>query len=222
MSYIAENLAKVREHLPEHVQLVAVSKFHPTQDVLEAYNAGQRIFGESRMQELVAKNEELPKDIIWHFIGNLQTNKVKAIVPFVDTIHSVDSWRLLNEIGKQAERIERPIKCLLEIHIAEEETKQGLSVDECKALLNENDWLSLGFAQIVGVMGMATFTEDMSIVRNEFRKLKSFFDELKQTIFAEKDDFCEISMGMSSDYEVAIEEGATLVRVGSSIFGARV
>lgn len=218
---IADNLNAIRKKLPKHVRLVAVSKFHSGGDVLEAYNAGQRVFGESRMQELAVKHEALPKDIEWHFIGNLQTNKVKSIAPFINTIHSVDSWRLLNEIGKQAERVARPIKCLLEVHIAQEATKQGMTFDECRDLLSQNDWKKLEFVEIVGVMGMATFTEDEPVIKGEFQKLKSFFDELKQTFFKEKDTFCEISMGMSSDYEIAIEEGATLVRVGSSIFGVR-
>lgn len=221
MGSVADNLKKVKDNLPKHVRLVAVSKFHPEGDLLEAYNAGQRVFGESRMQELTAKNDALPKDIEWHFIGNLQTNKVKSIVPFIDTIHSVDSWRLLQEIGKQAEKIARPIKCLLEVHIAQEETKQGMTFSECRDLLNQNDWKSLEYVKFAGVMGMATFTDDHSVIREEFRKLKSFFEELKQTFFEANESFCEISMGMSNDYEIAIEEGATLIRVGSSIFGVR-
>ena len=196
MSQIADNLKKISETLPKHVSLVAVSKFHPEADILEAYDAGQRVFGESRVQEMVAKQESLPKDIVWHFIGNLQTNKVKYIIPFVDTIHSVDSWKLLSEIGKQTAQNERSVKCLLEIHIAKESTKQGMTIDECRNMLIEKDWQGLEFVKIAGVMGMATFTDDVSVVRDEFKALKSFFEELKQTFFGKDDGFCEISMGM--------------------------
>lgn len=222
MSTIADNLLSIKQDLPSSVNLVAVSKFHSNDDILEAYNAGQRIFGESRMQELTQKYETLPTDISWHFIGNLQSNKVKNIVPIVDMIHSVDSWKLLSEINKQAAKMNRIVKCLLEIHIAQEETKQGLSFDECKDLLKENDYKDLTHIQIAGVMGMATFTENEVVIKNEFKSLKSFFDELKNDYFAENNYFREISMGMSNDYKLAIEEGATLIRVGSSIFGARI
>ena len=218
---ISDNLHKIKEALPETVKLVAVSKFHPVEAIQKLYDTGQRVFGESRMQEVDQKYNKLPQDIEWHFIGHLQTNKVKAIIPYIHTIHSVDSWKLLQEIDKQATRVNKRICCLLEIHIAEEESKYGLSFDACRQMLNEGLWKQLKYAYIGGVMGMATFTDNVDLIRTEFRSLKLFYDKLKADYFQDFDSFSEISMGMSDDYEIAVEEGATIVRVGSSIFGQR-
>ncbi|MDH6353737.1 pyridoxal phosphate enzyme (YggS family) [Dysgonomonas sp. PH5-45] len=218
---ITENLNGILATIPHGVKLVAVSKFHPASAAKEAYDAGQRIFGESRMQEVVQKSPQLPADIEWHFIGHLQTNKVKSIVPFTHTIHSVDSWKLLQEIEKQAQLAGREINCLLEIHIAQEESKYGLTFDTCKTLLETENWRELKYAKIAGVMGMATNTDNESVIRSEFRALKEYFNQLKQSYFKEFDYFREISMGMSHDYQIAIQEGATMVRVGSLIFGNR-
>ena len=218
---ISDNLHKIKETLPETVKLVAVSKFHPVEAIQKLYDNGQRVFGESRMQEVDLKHSQLPQDIEWHFIGHLQTNKVKAIVPYVHTIHSVDSWKLLQEIDKQATSVNKRICCLLEIHIAEEDSKYGLSFDTCRQMLDEDLWKQLKYAYIGGVMGMATFTDNVDLIRTEFRSLKLFYDELKADYFHDFDSFSEISMGMSDDYKIAVEEGATIVRVGSSIFGQR-
>ncbi|MFR9166046.1 MAG: YggS family pyridoxal phosphate-dependent enzyme [Dysgonomonas sp.] len=219
---IAENLDKIKQTLPQGVKLVAVSKFHPVKDISEAYDAGQRAFGESRMQEVDQKQSLLPKDIEWHFIGHLQTNKVKKIVPYVNTIHSVDSWKLIEEIEKQASVFNVSVNCLLEIHIAQEESKYGFNFESCRCFLKDNDWKSLQNVKIAGVMGMATDTDDLDQVRNEFRSLKKFFDELKNEHFTGYKHFKEVSMGMSHDYKIAIEEGATIVRIGTSIFGERI
>ena len=218
---VADNLNRITKDLPAEVKLVAVSKFHPAEAIMQAYDAGQRIFGESRMQELDTKQPQLPEDIEWHFIGHLQTNKVKAIVPYVHTIHSVDSWKLLSEIDKHATAIERPVCCLLEVHIAQENAKYGFSFENCRQFIADNDWKRCKFAYLGGVMGMATFTEDKNQIRAEFRKLKMFFDELKNNHFFNDNRFTEISMGMSNDYQIAVEEGSTMIRVGSSIFGER-
>lgn len=220
MNNIAEHIQKIKASLPANVTLVAVSKFHPAEALMEAYEAGQRIFGESRAQELVAKEKVLPKDIEWHFIGTLQTNKVKDIAPFIHTIHSIDSLKLLQEVNKQAEKHGRIIRVLLEIHVAEEETKHGLTPDECRALL-DSDLSNLRHVQIGGLMGMATFTDDMERVRSEFRRLSSLFHELKEHYFANQPEFKDLSMGMSHDYHIAIEEGSTMVRIGTDIFGER-
>lgn len=222
MGTIAQNLEQVRCHIPPSVQLVAVSKFHPEEAVREAYDAGQHVFGESRAQELVRKYEALPKDIEWHFIGHLQTNKVKYVVPCVSIIHSVDSERLLREIEKSAAEIGRRVSCLLEIHVAQEESKYGFSVDECRAMLSSLDRASLPHVCIRGVMGMATYTDDEVAVRSEFARLRSAFDAFRSEFFAGDPDFSILSMGMSGDYTIAIEEGSTMVRVGSSIFGERI
>lgn len=218
---IAENLASIRQQTPQHVTLVAVSKTKPNEAILQAYGAGQRIFGENRVQELQDKQPALPKDIEWHMIGHLQSNKVKYIAPFVRLIHGVDSFKLLKEINKQAAKNERIIDCLLQFHIATESTKFGLSLEEAQELLASQEFQDLANARIVGVMGMATFTSDQNLVRNEFSSLKSIFDELKSRFFADHPSFKTISMGMSGDFQLAIEEGSTMVRVGSSIFGAR-
>ncbi|WP_029904626.1 YggS family pyridoxal phosphate-dependent enzyme [Prevotella sp. 10(H)] len=218
---ISENLHVIKDRLPAGVKLVAVSKFHPVEAIRIAYEAGQHIFGESRMQEISQKYPLLPQDIEWHFIGHLQTNKVKSIIPYTHTIHSVDSWKLLSEIEKYASRIGKRIRCLLEIYIAQEDAKYGLSFDECRQLLAGEQWREFNFAYIGGVMGMASNVEDENQIRKEFKSLKLFFDEIKNDYFSDNNDFCEISMGMSGDYKIAIEEGSTMIRVGSSIFGDR-
>ncbi|MBR5777540.1 MAG: YggS family pyridoxal phosphate-dependent enzyme [Bacteroidales bacterium] len=218
---IKEQLATVKSTLPTTTRLIAVSKTKPVEDLQQAYDAGQRVFGENKALEMRDKHEVLPKDIEWHFIGHLQTNKIKYIVPFVSLIHSVDSLNLLKEINKEAAKKGRAIDCLLQFHIASEDTKFGLDYTEAEALLNSEEYASMENIRIVGVMGMATFTNDTDKVRAEFRNLKTIFDKLKEKYFADSDSFKEISMGMSDDYKIAIEEGSTLVRVGSAIFGAR-
>ncbi|MGB4413394.1 MAG: YggS family pyridoxal phosphate-dependent enzyme [Paludibacter sp.] len=218
---IRNNLQSVRKHIPAHVQLVCVSKFHPDEAVLEAYHAGERIFGESKVQEMCGKYERLPKDIRWHFIGHLQTNKIKFIIPFVELIHGVDSYKLLVEINKQAEKANRIVNCLLQIHIAKEETKFGFSPEELLEILDSGKWKTLGNVNICGLMGMATFTDNKNQVRAEFKNLKELFDAVKTTYFASDSSFKELSMGMSDDFELAIEEGSTMVRIGSLIFGLR-
>jgi len=219
---IAENLQAVRSTLPEGVQLVAVSKFHPVEALREAYDAGQRVFGESHVQELVAKHDVLPQDIEWHFIGHLQTNKVKQLAPFVSLIHAVDTFKLLKEIDRQAERAGRTIRCLLQVHVAQEETKFGFTPDELREFLNEGDWRQLAHVQICGLMCMATNTDDEAQIDREFALVESLFRELKARHFAQDDTFRELSMGMSDDYPIALRHGATLVRVGSRIFGQRI
>ncbi len=218
---IKENIQKYNNQLPEKVKLVAVSKTKPNSFVLEAYNAGQRIFGENKVQDLTAKQPELPSDIIWHFIGHLQRNKVKFIAPFVNTIHAVDSLRLLKEINKQAVINNKTINCLLQFHIAEEETKFGLNMQEAKEILKNDDFKNLRNIKISGLMGMATYTQDKEQIRKEFRNLKNYFNQLKSDYFKENTEFKEISMGMSGDYKIAIEEGSTMIRIGTDIFGAR-
>ena len=219
---IQANLKEVLDQLPEGVRLVAVSKFHPNEAIEEAYKVGQRIFGESREQELSTKHETLPKDIEWHFIGHLQTNKVKYIAPYIAMIHAVDSYKLLAEIDKQAAKYNRVIPCLLEIHIAQEESKYGFTFDTCRQMLEEGGWKQLKHVCIAGVMGMGTNTDDEKEVEKEFRSLTDFFRSLKQDYFSQTDSFKEISMGMSHDYQIAIKCGTTLVRVGSKIFGERI
>ncbi len=219
---IQANLKEVLDQLPEGVRLVAVSKFHPNEAIEEAYKVGQRIFGESREQELSTKYETLPKDIEWHFIGHLQTNKVKYIAPYIAMIHAVDSYKLLAEIDKQAAKYNRVIPCLLEIHIAQEESKYGFTFDTCRQMLEEGGWKQLKHVCIAGVMGMGTNTDDEKEVEKEFRSLTDFFRSLKQDYFSQTDSFKEISMGMSHDYHIAIKCGTTLVRVGSKIFGERI
>lgn len=218
---IQENLNIVRATVPSNVTLIAVSKTKPVSDLQEAYDAGQRIFGENKALEMRDKHQVLPDDIKWHFIGHLQTNKIKYIAPFVTLIHAIDSLSLLEAVNKEAVKNNRIIDCLLQFHIAQEDTKFGLDIEEAKALLESDSFKDLKNVNIVGVMGMATFTDDAAQVRNEFKNLKNIFDTLKENYFADKDSFKEISMGMSDDYPIAIEEGATMVRVGSKIFGAR-
>ena len=221
MSSIVENLKEIAGSLPEGVKLVAVSKTKPVEAIVEAYEAGQRVFGENRVQELAEKYEVLPKDIEWHMIGHLQTNKVKYMAAFVSLIHGVESLKLLETIDKEGKKHDRVIPCLLQFYIASEETKFGLDMEEAKALLESADYKNMKNVKIVGVMGMATNTDDEVQVRREFHHLKENFDELKTTYFAENPEFKELSMGMSGDYRLAVEEGSTMVRVGSSIFGAR-
>jgi PLP dependent protein len=218
---IASDLKRIYDQIPAHVKLVAVSKTKPNAVVMEAYEAGQRLFGENKAQELISKQPQLPADIQWHFIGHLQTNKVKYLAPFVAMIESVDSLKLLNEVNKQAVKNNRRINCLLQFHIAEEDTKYGLSLDEARELLQHNQFSQLNAISVCGVMGMATFTDDLEQVRREFKQLRSIFDLLKRDFFIKKHEFREISMGMSGDYLIAIEEGATIVRIGSLIFGER-
>jgi pyridoxal phosphate enzyme (YggS family) len=221
MGTIAENLQEVRKEIPAHVTLVAVSKTKPNEAILEAYEFGERIFGENRVQELADKWEALPKGIEWHMIGHLQSNKVKYIAPFVSLIHAVDKDKLLYEIDKEAKKNNRVIRVLLQFHIADEDTKFGLSLDEAEELLESERFRELKNIEVAGVMGMATFTEDENQVRKEFQTLKSTFDKLKSAYFSSTPSFKEISMGMSGDYRIAIEEGSTMVRIGSSIFGTR-
>lgn len=221
MSRIQEEIQTIKAGLPEGVRLVAVSKFHPIEAIQEAYEGGQRIFGESKVQEMTQKHDALPKDIEWHFIGHLQTNKIKYMAPYVALIHGVDSYKLLAEINKQASKAGRIIPCLLQIHIAQEETKFGFSTDECLDMLEEGNWRTLEHIQIAGVMGMATNTEDEAQIRREFSTLSALFRRIKETYFKEVPAFKEISMGMSDDYQLAVTEGSTLVRIGSRIFGVR-
>lgn len=218
---IKENLASIKAALPEHVTLIAVSKTKPICDLQEAYEAGQRIFGENHALEMRDKHEALPADIQWHFIGHLQTNKIKYIIPFVSLIHSIDTANLLEAVNKEAKKHDRVVDCLLQFHIANEETKFGFSIEEATAVLDSNSFKLMENVRICGVMGMATFTNDQAEIHEEFHHLKEIFERLKQRYFAEQPQFKEISMGMSDDYPIAIEEGATLIRVGSKIFGAR-
>ena len=218
---ISQNIVQLKASLPANVTLVAVSKFHPAEALMEAYNAGQRVFGESRAQELTAKQQVLPGDIEWHFIGPLQSNKVKDIAPFIHTIHSIDSLKLLQEVNKQAAKNNRIIRVLLEIHVAQEETKHGLSPDECRELLQNEQLAELGNIQICGLMGMATYTDDIALIEQEFHILHELFSELKAIYFIGNDNFAVLSMGMSHDYPVAIRQGSTMIRVGTSIFGER-
>lgn len=218
---ISNNLSAVRKNIPADVQLVCVSKFHPDEALLEAYETGERIFGESKVQEMCGKYERLPKDIQWHFIGHLQTNKIKYIVPFVELIHGVDSYKLLVEIDKQAAKINRVVSCLLQIHIAQEETKFGFSPEELLDTLRAGEWQSLQHVKICGLMGMSTFTDTKIQVKAEFRELKTLFDQIKNDYFAQEPAFKNLSMGMSDDFQLAIEEGSNMVRVGSLIFGNR-
>lgn len=214
---IAEKLLQIKQELPDHVTLVAVSKTKPVSDIQEAYDAGHRIFGENKIQEMTQKWEKLPKDIHWHMIGHVQRNKVKYMAEFVSLIHGVDSLKLLKEIDKQAKKHNRNIPCLLQVHIAEEDTKFGFDETELVALTKDPEFLQLENIKIEGLMGMATFTDDQKQVSREFKSLKKLFDRLKQDL----PDIKVLSMGMSGDYKIAIEEGSTMVRIGSSIFGAR-
>lgn len=214
---IADHLNTIRKSIPETVTLVAVSKTKPNADILEAHEAGQRIFGENKIQEMTQKWEDLPKDIEWHMIGHVQTNKVKYMAEFVSLIHGVDSFKLLKEINKQAKKYDRVIPCLLQIHIAEEDTKYGLDEAELFEIIASDDFISLKNIEVIGLMGMATFTNNEEQVRREFSALKSLFDKAANELV----NLTTLSMGMSGDYKIAIEEGSTMVRIGSSIFGGR-
>jgi len=221
MPDIGGNISFLKTQLPSYVKLVAVSKTKPASDIILAYNAGQRIFGENRVQELLNKKDLLPNEIQWHLIGHLQTNKVKSIVPYISVIQSVDSYRLLSVINAEAEKISRVVDCLLQIHIASEETKFGFSLEELNESLQSDDFQNLKNVRICGVMGMATFTSDTKQIKQEFAFLKKCFDSLKISFFSSMQYFSEISMGMSGDYEIAVQEGSTMVRIGSLIFGER-
>jgi len=218
---VKENLEKIRKTIPSGVLLVAVSKTKPVEDIQEAYDAGQRVFGENHALEMRDKHEVLPKDIDWHFIGHLQTNKIKYIISFAKMIHSIDTFNLLQAVNKEAVKHNVVVDCLLQFHIAEEETKFGLDMNEANEILQSDVYKAMKNVRICGVMGMATNTDDMTQVRKEFKHLKEIFTTLKSKYFADCDWFKEISMGMSHDYPIAIEEGSTMVRVGSKIFGER-
>ena len=221
MSSIAENISILQQQLPSDVKLVAVSKTKPVSDIIDAYNSGQRYFGENRVQELLNKKDLLPNDIEWHLLGHLQSNKVKSVVPFIRMIQSVDSYKLLNTLNSEASKIGRVIDCLLQIHIATEQTKFGFTMLELCENLKSDNVLNLKNIRICGVMGMATFTSDNHQVRNEFGYLKDCFHSLKSDFFNSSAFFTEISMGMSGDYKIALEEGSTIIRIGSLIFGER-
>ncbi len=218
---IKTNIITFKQSLPEGVKLVAVSKTKTPDEIMEAYNTGHRVFGESKAQEVLPKHEALPKDIEWHMVGHLQTNKVKYIAPFIALIHSVDSLKILKVINKEGRKNDRVIPCLLQIHIADESSKFGMDYEECCRLLESEAFRDMEHVEIKGLMGMATFTDDHEKVRNEFRQLKKYFEEIKQQYFAGNDAFREVSMGMSDDYRLGIDEGSTMVRVGSAIFGGR-
>ena len=219
---VADNLRKVQANIPQGVQLVAISKFHPNEYIQAAYDAGQRVFGESHEQELAKKVTSLPKDIKWHFIGHLQTNKVKYIAPYISMIEAVDSLKLLKEINKQAAKNNRVINILLELHIAEEETKYGLTLDACRDLLKAGEWREMKNVQICGLMMMASNVDDEAQIRKEMTTAADFFDEVKATYFPDAPQFCERSWGMSHDYKIAVQCRSTMVRVGTAIFGPRV
>ena len=208
--------------MPDGVRLVAISKFHPNEYIEAAYEEGQRIFGESHEQELAKKVETLPKNIEWHFIGHLQTNKVKYIAPYIAMVEAVDSLKLLKEINKQAAKHDRVVKVLLELHIAEEETKYGLTLDACRQLLEKGEWREMKHVQICGLMMMASHIDDEAQIASEFDTAANFFDKVKKKYFADDDAFCERSWGMSHDYQIAVKHGSTMVRVGTTIFGPRV
>lgn len=220
-SSIKENYLRIKETIPDDVTLVAVSKFNPAESILEVYNCGQRVFGESKVQELTGKYAELPKDIQWHFIGHLQTNKVKYIVPFVSLIHSIDSAKLFTEVAKTAAKENKTVDVLLQIHIAEEQTKYGFTPEECFQLLFDGSIKESENIRIRGLMGMATYTDDEVQIRSEFRVLMGLYNKLKESIFKDSDHFDTRSFGMSDDYKIAISEGSDMVRIGSSIFGER-
>ena len=219
---VRESIRQILSELPKGVKLVAVSKFHPNEYIEAAYQEGQRVFGESREQELAKKVVSLPKDIQWHFIGHLQTNKVKYIVPYISMIEAVDSLKLLKEINKQAEKCNRDVDVLLELHLAKEETKSGFDLDECRALLESGEWRQLTHVHIRGLMMMASFVDDENQIREEMMQASDFFNEVKEKYFHDDPLFCERSWGMSHDYQIAIECHSTMVRIGTSIFGPRV
>ncbi|WP_333680203.1 YggS family pyridoxal phosphate-dependent enzyme [Prevotella pectinovora] len=219
---VAGKLREVKSSIPEGVTLVAVSKFHPNEYIEAAYAEGQRVFGESHEQELSKKYDTMPKDIQWHFIGHLQTNKVKYIAPYISMVDAVDSLKLLKEINKQAAKHDRVIDVLLELHIAQEATKYGLTIDACRQLLDDGEWRNLNNVRICGLMMMASNTDDENQIRSEFMQAAEFFDEVKAKYFADSAAFCQRSWGMSHDYKIAVECRSTMVRVGTTIFGPRV
>ncbi len=221
MADIRSNIIALRRQMPSSVKIVAVSKTKPSGLIMEAYEAGQRIFGENRVTELISKREQLPSDIEWHMIGHLQSNKVKQLISNVTLIHSVDTFRLLETISKESEKAGLVTDCLLQFHIAEEDTKTGFTLIEAEEMLGSQGFKSLKSVRICGVMGMATYSDDPDKVRGEFRNLKDYFNRIKEKFFMSAESFREISMGMSGDYNIAIEEGTTMVRIGSLIFGAR-
>jgi PLP dependent protein len=218
---VGKNISVITKSLPAGVRLVAVSKTKPPEVIMEAYHAGHRIFGENKVQEMVQKQTDLPSDIEWHFIGHLQSNKVKYIAPFISLIHGIDSFKILKEVNKEGRKNNRIIPCLLQFHIAREDTKFGFSEEEAREMLASEAFAGMKNIIIAGVMGMATFTDDHEQVRSEFRLLKSIFESLKWDYFSDQQEFKEVSMGMSDDYSIAVEEGSTIVRIGSKIFGSR-
>ena len=218
---ISESIKKIQSELPPGVKLVAVSKFHPVEKLMQAYDAGQRLFGESRVQELAQKVGAMPSDVQWHFIGHLQTTKVRQLVPHVHLIHSVDSLRLLQCINKEAARIDRVVDVLLQVHVAQEVEKFGFAIDELEALANEGQLAAMPNVRVVGLMAMATNTDDEAEIRKEFAEAHRAFEYLKQGCYRNNAEFCELSMGMSDDYHLAIAEGSTMVRIGTTIFGIR-
>jgi pyridoxal phosphate enzyme (YggS family) len=217
----SENLKYIQGQLPARVKLVAVSKTKSNDQIMEAYRSGQRLFGENKVQELIAKYQELPKDIEWHFIGHLQSNKVKQIIPFISLIHGVDSFKLLSAINKEAEKCNRIVKVLFEFHIATEESKFGLSLSKAEEILSMSETQAMKNISIAGVMGMATFSDNETIIRSEFEQLSTIYKFLKERYFSQDSQFCEISMGMSDDFAIAVSAGSTIVRIGSKIFGSR-
>ena len=218
---ITENIENIIKNIPKTVKLVPVSKTKPNELILEAYNNGYKVFGENKVQELTRKHEELPKDIEWHMIGHLQSNKVKYIAPFVNLIHAVDSFKLLKTINKEAKKNNRTINCLLQMHIAKEETKFGFSLNEIEEIIQSPEFKDLENANVIGLMGMATFTDNKEVINEEFKYINDCLNKVKNKYFKEKYDFKELSIGMSNDYNIAIEHGSTIIRVGSEIFGAR-
>ena len=218
---VVQQFEILKSSLPANVKLIAVSKTQLPEKILQIYATGHKIFGENKVQELINKHDILPDDIEWHMIGHLQSNKVKFIVPFISLIHSVDSVKLLETIDKEAEKYNRRIDCLIQVKIASEDTKYGMGISELKDLLNSNQYAQLKFIRLVGLMGMATFTNDNDAIRNEFKLCKSIFEEIKSIYFKNNTEFCEISMGMSDDYKIALDEGSTMIRIGSLIFGKR-
>ena len=221
MNNISDRVESIKSTLPLGVQLIAVSKYHPAEMIREAYDAGQRLFGENHVQEMAAKQPLLPADIQWHMIGHLQTNKVKYMISFVAMIHSVDSLKLLREINKQAQKVNRIVDCLLQLYVAQEDTKFGFTLEECRQMLAEGEWRQMNNVRLCGVMGMATNTNSDDEVKDEFIAIHNFFTEIKTQYFVNEPFFKEISMGMSNDYSLAVQCGSTMVRVGTSIFGAR-
>lgn len=215
---IVENFQKLKREIPDNVKIIVVTKTISADEILSVYSTGHKKFGENKVQEIVSKCSLLPKDIEWHFIGHLQSNKVKYLAPFIHLIHSIDSLKLLTEVNREGIRNDRVIQCLLQFHIASEETKFGLDLSEGRAILVSEEYKAMRNIRITGIMGMATYTNDKQLIRSEFKTLRNYFDILKNEYFSESEGFCEISMGMSSDYHLAIDEGATMIRIGSAIF----